>query len=539
MKNLKKLMSIALTTAMTSALTFPAMAASITIGNAVEGKTYTAYKIFDYTESAVDGEEQPIRSYTMDADTYAVWGLVVEGFTYDCNGDDTPDQVFTSTNVNDLYYFYVADDAIDDFQAIEGVDPEIAIKFSEYLRENIPENLGDSIRYSASIPDDEDGETETDNLTLESNAETGYYFVSTDVGALLMLRHVGDNVTIAEKNVLPTVSSKTVKVAGSDEYTDINSVSSGDTVEFEIKVTVNSGNNDEIIVHDKMGEGFNLDASTIKMSVGSEAAQSVTDDTEAEFYYQTEALEDPNPCDFHLVLTEDYVKSLVDDVDNVVLTITYSAKVTDEIDNDNAGINEAWTSYNGTTIPGDETKSCTATFNIEKIDGVSRIALSGAKFRLFDENKQEIKLRNVLDEDGQPTNTWIADTDASAGEAVVTPENGKVVIKNLAAGTYYLREVEAPEGYNRLTYDIPVQITAFTESDGAVSGGDIKADLDGADGEGNVEWETISNKVVTIANNRGTMLPSTGGIGTTVFYAAGIILMAGAVFFVIRTKKSA
>lgn len=534
MRKLKKLMSIALTAAMTSALTFPAMAATITIGNAVNGKTYTAYRIFEYTESTIpgvdEGEDQTIRSYTMDSATYGVWGSIVESFTYDYDDDGEKEGVFTSTLVGDRYYFSVNREAISDFTDRS----PMAIEFSEYLQDHIPSNLSGSVYYRDTFVGDN---VTTDDFTLTSEAEPGYYFVNTNVGALLMLEHVDDDITIGEKNELPHVSSKQVKT-GEDTWEDINSVSSGDTVDFKIEVVVNPGNNKEITVHDRMGAGFELVSSSIKMSVGNGEAVEVSNDDEQEFYYVA-GNEDIDPCDFHLILTASYVESLVTNEDNVTLTITYSAKATDSIDGNNAGVNEAWTEYDGNSTPEDKTESYTATFDIKKIDGVNSDVLSGAKFILLDENKNEVYLRNVKDTDNIGTNVWIADTDAGTGELIITSESGVVTIKNLAAGDYYLREVEAPEGYNPLTYDIPVRIEEYTKTGDTVSGGDVSADLDGADDEGLINYVTIESKEVTVENNRGTLLPSTGGIGTTVFYAAGIILMAGAVFFVIRTKKNA
>ena len=108
---------------------------------------------------------------------------------------------------------------------------------------------------------------------------------------------------------------------------------------------------------------------------------------------------------------------------------------------------------------------------------------------------------------------------AEEGETGVEIEAGVTEIKGLGNGTYYLVETAAPENYNPLTEAVEVPI----------ANGDKMASFneDGTYKEGGVQ----------VINYTGTILPSTGGIGTTIFYAAGIVVMAGAVFFVVRSRK--
>lgn len=129
----------------------------------------------------------------------------------------------------------------------------------------------------------------------------------------------------------------------------------------------------------------------------------------------------------------------------------------------------------------------------------------------------------------------------------VTDANGLLDFTGLGAGTYTITEEEAPDGYNKLTDPIvvtisfdgtePATITTGTEkakwsATQAVNGENVPLTVKGGD---DPEAGVVT---ITVGNNKGALLPSTGGIGTTIFYAAGIILMAGAVFFVIRRRRA-
>ena len=111
-----------------------------------------------------------------------------------------------------------------------------------------------------------------------------------------------------------------------------------------------------------------------------------------------------------------------------------------------------------------------------------------------------------------------------------TDENGAIYLKGLDAGIYYLEETKEPDGYNKL--DTPVQVEIkpeYSEVDGSLT--TVKYEVDNTD-QGNLS-------TVSVANSKGNILPSTGGIGTTIFYIAGAILALGAGLVLITKKRLA
>mgnify|MGYP002680508691 FL=1 len=102
---------------------------------------------------------------------------------------------------------------------------------------------------------------------------------------------------------------------------------------------------------------------------------------------------------------------------------------------------------------------------------------------------------------------------------------GKITIKGLAAGKYYLTEIEAPKGYNKLNKDIEIEID---------SSGNIGYKERGSIGAGS---SAQFDGFIKIENRTGTVLPSTGGVGTTMMYIVGAVLLIGSGVILI-TKKN-
>ena len=157
-----------------------------------------------------------------------------------------------------------------------------------------------------------------------------------------------------------------------------------------------------------------------------------------------------------------------------------------------------------TTNPPVEVKVYTAKLVIDKVDGKNEnTKLDGAKFVLKNSDGQFYKYEN-------DTVSWV--DDQSAATVVTTDKNGAASFNGLENGTYKLVETEAPAGYNLLTAPVSVTINYNT----------------GIAGVG---------QTTQVKNNSGTALPSTGGMGTTLFYAAGAILVVGAGVVLITRKR--
>lgn len=172
--------------------------------------------------------------------------------------------------------------------------------------------------------------------------------------------------------------------------------------------------------------------------------------------------------------------------------------------------------------------------DIEKVDGAQTVTkLQGAEFVL--KNSDGSKYAVVTD--GKITG-W---ADAKDGATTLkTNADGKIAVQGLDAGTYKLEETKAPTSYNKLTSDITVVITstaiadrqAWTDST-ALGITAIAVTADAVPGTAENGKATI-----TVANNKGTTLPTTGGIGTTIFYIAGSVLVLLAVVLFVAKRRT-
>ena len=109
-------------------------------------------------------------------------------------------------------------------------------------------------------------------------------------------------------------------------------------------------------------------------------------------------------------------------------------------------------------------------------------------------------------------------------DVIVSGNNGKVLVKGLDAGTYYLRETKAPEGYNKLLSDIKVEIKATYGAEGKLESYTVDYTYNGTTTQGTAITNKTDSPEVAVENKTGAQLPSTGSKGALMVTLAGIVL---------------
>ena len=358
--------------------------------------------------------------------------------------------------------------------------------------------------------------TTTDTLTF-SDLKLGYYLVDSSVGSLCFLGTTNKDVTILEKNGVPSVEKK---VKNGTNYEDNNTASIGDKVEFQTTIKAQPGAQNYVL-HDKMSDGLDFDKID-SVKVGNIPLGVNTD------YEVTENTGDG--CTFHITFTPAYCESIKTETNIVV---SYSA-----ILNKKATIGATGNTNNTHLSYGDnsntkEAKTTTKTFEVpvfkftkSKDVSATEKGLANAVFTLSKNNdgRDPIELVDITStSDTDKTYRVALESEKSATPkktttTVTTPSTGKFKIQGLAAGTYYLTETKQPDGYNKLTSPIEIKI----DTDGKIY----------------VNKSTVANSGdVKVENKSGSILPSTGGMGTTLFYIFGAILVIGSGVVLITKKR--
>ena len=165
----------------------------------------------------------------------------------------------------------------------------------------------------------------------------------------------------------------------------------------------------------------------------------------------------------------------------------------------------------------DTVKVYTHTLTITKVDGKDQTPLAGAEFELYEGTSvQEGKIIKLVDE-GKGVYHVPDTTELTTTTTVVSPTTGIITIKGLKEGTYTLKETKAPDGYNK-GKDTEITITAESNDGG--------------------ETVTVTGNTITVENNSGLQLPSTGGMGTIIFVAAGVCVVGFLIFTSRKTKRT-
>lgn len=475
MKHTKRLASLLLALVMVFAVATTAFAApetgSITIDNAVKGQTYTVYQILD------------LESYNATSGAYSYKAAT------DWNGFINSDGIKgTYVNVDDQGYVTWVKDA----------DAAAFAKLAQaYAKKNGIANQG-SMKADS-------------NTVTFTGLDLGYYLVDSTLGTLCSLDTTNPTVTIKEKNQEPT-NEKTVEDDSNGEYSGKNDADIGQTVNFKSTITAQAGAQ-KYVFHDKMSTGLTFGSVTGITLNGT----AVTQDN-----YQVKTTGLGDDCTFHVEFTQEFCDTLKA---NDKIVISYTATV-----NENAVIggegnpNESKLSYGEegkTETTPSVTKTYTWSFDVLKYaNGDETKRLSDAKFVLL--NSDKTKVATIVN--GKLTG-WVGVPTAGADGKITWPDNtvlttdanGGISIAGLDADTYYLREVEAPKGYNKLANDVEVEIKPQAGTDGKTL--------------------TLSPVTAKVNNQSGSELPETGGMGTTIFYVVGSILLLGAALLLITKKR--
>ena len=500
---MKKLMAALLAVAMVCAMAIPAWAeggttaatgthnsssedGKIIIKNAVAGKTYKIYRILDLQYNATTNSYRYVKN--------TKWGSFV----------DSKDSYLTfNSSTGDVTWVDHAD--------VQTFANDAGIYASTIEAEAEKKAQGE-----------DHGKIEFANLPL------GWYLVVSDLndGSICSINSTATEVIIEEKNSLPTVT-KLVKEGNTYGY--YNDANIGDVVEFNTRITVNDGKPTNYVLHDTMGSGFEFDKSSVtvyRWRYGQE--HTLVEGTDYDLFTTN-----TDSCTFEIKFKDTALAP------SDLFSVTYKATVkASAVIGSTGNPNTTHLTYNGEDTPDSITKTYVWEMGVHKYTTTSESAdhaLADAEFQLYKKNADESVSYAVLTKtiDGNATDAteykfakWGTQSEATT---VVTPASGNIKLIGLDAGTYYLEETKAPTGYNTLTAPITVVIDRGTLP--TVTGSDVSCTVKYDD------TEATDSKTVRVLNNRGTTLPGTGGIGTTIFYVVGGGLMVAAGVLLITKKR--
>lgn len=462
---------------------------TITINNAIPGQTYKIYKILE------------LESYNPTTKNYAYkvtseWKNFVDGdgstYLTKVDGTDYVNWVGDSSNNGEHVKTFA----------------EKAIAYAKDVNNNI-----NPLQTNGNV---------TSNTVTFNNLPLGYYLVDSSVGTLCSLDTTKPAATIQEKNGVPSVDK--IITSGGVVFNGgkSNSANIGDKVYFKTTITTQPGAQNYVL-HDKMTEGLTFDENSVNVSLHKKATSDEKTLTKTKDYsVDTTNLESTGPkCTFHINFTKELCDGLkADDT----ITVTYSATL-----NENAVIagkgyeNETWLKYGDSQNTQHKTTT-TKTFEmnvfkfyIDKNDSNTEKGLAGATFKLTKDSQDAVNIGFV--KTSNETDTDDVYRVAKKGEAgivttITSPDSGKFKIQGLGAGTYCLTETKQPAGYNKLSGPVTVVI----DETGLVKVGESEANP------------------VKVENKTGTVLPSTGGAGTTMIYLIGAVLVLGS-GVVLATKR--
>lgn len=466
---------------------------TIKINNAIPEQTYTIYKILDlesYSPKEENGKETGNFAYKPSSE----WESFIKG-----------------ENVKDKYFTFEGEYV----SWKENANPATFAKLAlDYAKQN------SSIIKTFKVEKAPAASAEQATTTVTfSVLDLGYYLVDSSVGTLCSLDTTKPDSTIEEKNGVPSVE-KGVSNIQNGTYESTNNASIGDTVYFQTTITAQPGAQNYVL-HDKMTKGLTLKNDSIVVKKGESPV--------ATSYYTLKTSDFNDDCTFEIVFGQTFCDDLQKDEK---ITVTYSATL-----NESAVIagegnkNETWLKYGEninleTTHPTTDTK--TFEMNVfkfyykDKKNSDKETGLAGATFKLTKDSQDAVNIGFVKTSNETATDDVyrVAKRGETGTVATITsPKSGKFTIQGLGAGTYYLTETKQPDGYNKLSG--PVTVVIYKDGQVKVKNGDA--------------YDEVTQ--VKVENKSGTVLPSTGGAGTTMIYLIGGALVLGSGVVLVTNRR--
>lgn len=501
---MKKLVSLVIVMALVLSLAVGAAAqtvgtaaadkGSITISNASKGETYSIYKLFGATVSTAtdaDGNSQSI-SYT---------GEIPAG----------------------LEVYFEKDANTGAISARESTLSEAALNALK--------------AWAATVTPTASAESDGSELIF-AGLDYGYYVITTTQGngSAITVTSTRPNATVVDKNESTPATKVTKTVDDNDQSYNIGDIVTY-TVTFNTTNFTGAGDAAKKIISYTITD-------TLPASLDDVTVTSIKLDVDGDLATNDQTTLTTQQFDTNGEITIPWVDADGNSLyaNGVTVVLTYTAKIGEDAPVNGAGITNtvgiSWTDKEGDVTSGTTSSSnvtiSTHAIAIKKVDQ-SGNPLAGAEFQF------PFYVKEAKDID----DAYIyAGTTADAGltNTLTTGADGLIIVKGLAAGTYKITETEAPAGYNKIDGEINVEATKTTETTTNSTiildeNGNVVSTETSETIKVIVSTDKLAATPTVVLNKTGTELPSTGGMGTTIFYVLGGLMFVGALVLLVTNKR--